>query len=154
MTKGLRLKGGITANFQRLRKQACDFIEKEALPQVFSREFCEIAKSSFLTEHLRWLLLTAVNDYMSKRIWYIFDNTKRYKKKNEKYSEKFLLIQSIPQSLPVISSEKKIQIFPVTIVQVNAFFFTSTLVKNMLFKKLLKIDYYWLFKIVRTATSF
>ena len=66
----------------------------------------------------------------------------------------FLLMQSIPQNLSIISSEKKIQIFPVTIVQVNVFFFPSTLVKNMLFKKLLKIDYYWLFKIVGKANSF
>ena len=33
--------------------QACNFIEKEALAQVFSCEFYEISKSTFFTEHLR-----------------------------------------------------------------------------------------------------
>ena len=35
----------------------CNFIRKETLVQVFSREFCEISKNTFLTELLRWLLL-------------------------------------------------------------------------------------------------
>ena len=29
-----------------------DFIKKETLAQVFSREFCEIPKKTFFTEHL------------------------------------------------------------------------------------------------------
>ena len=33
--------------------EACNFIKKETLTQVFSYEFCEIFKSTFLTEHLR-----------------------------------------------------------------------------------------------------
>ena len=32
--------------------QACNFIKKEALAQVFSCEFCEISKNTFFTEHL------------------------------------------------------------------------------------------------------
>ena len=35
------------------RPQACNFIRKEALAQVFSCEFCEICKSIFFTEDLR-----------------------------------------------------------------------------------------------------
>ena len=31
----------------------CSFIKKETLAQVFSREFCEISKNTFFTEHLR-----------------------------------------------------------------------------------------------------
>ena len=31
-----------------LRPQACNFIKKEALAQVFSSEFCEISKNTFL----------------------------------------------------------------------------------------------------------
>ena len=38
--------------------QACNFIKRETLAQVFSCEFYEIFKNTFLTEHLRWLLLT------------------------------------------------------------------------------------------------
>ena len=32
-------------------------IKKETLVQVFSCEFCEISKNTFLTQHLRWLVL-------------------------------------------------------------------------------------------------
>ena len=32
--------------------QACNFIKKETLAQVFSCEFCEISKNNFFTEHL------------------------------------------------------------------------------------------------------
>ena len=39
---------------------ACNFIKKETLAQVFSCEFCEIFKSTFFIEHLRWLLLNNV----------------------------------------------------------------------------------------------
>ena len=33
------------------------FFKKETLAQVFYSEFCEISKSTFFTEHFRWLLL-------------------------------------------------------------------------------------------------
>ena len=33
--------------------QACNFIKKEILAQVFSCEFCEMFKNTFFTEHLR-----------------------------------------------------------------------------------------------------
>ena len=36
--------------------QACNFIKKEALAQMFSCEFCEISKCTFFTEHI-WTLL-------------------------------------------------------------------------------------------------
>ena len=38
--------------------QACNFIKKEALAQVFSCEFCEISKNTFFTEHL-WAIAAA-----------------------------------------------------------------------------------------------
>ena len=34
------------------RPQACNFIKKETLAQVFSCEFCEISNNTFFTEHL------------------------------------------------------------------------------------------------------
>ena len=37
--------------------EACNFIKKESLAQVFSCEFCEISKNTFFIEHLWWLLL-------------------------------------------------------------------------------------------------
>ena len=33
--------------------EACNFIKKEALAEVFSCEFCEISKNTFSTERLR-----------------------------------------------------------------------------------------------------
>ena len=36
-----------------LRPEACNFIRKETLGQVFSCEFCEISKNTFSIEHLR-----------------------------------------------------------------------------------------------------
>ena len=41
----------------KLHGSACSFIKKETLAQAFSCEFCEIFKSIFLIEHLRWRLL-------------------------------------------------------------------------------------------------
>ena len=35
-----------------LRTEACNFIKKETLAQVFSCEFCEISTNTFFTEHL------------------------------------------------------------------------------------------------------
>ena len=35
-----------------LRPQACNFIKKEALAQVFSCEFCKIVQNTFFTEHI------------------------------------------------------------------------------------------------------
>ena len=34
------------------RPEACNFIKKETLAQVFSCEFCDIFKKTFFTEHL------------------------------------------------------------------------------------------------------
>ena len=62
-------KEGVLRNFAKLtEKHLCQslFFNKvaglrpgtvEALAQVFPCEFCEVSKSTFSTEHLRWLLL-------------------------------------------------------------------------------------------------
>ena len=36
----------------KLQVEACNFIRKETLTQVFSCKFCEIFKNTFCTEHL------------------------------------------------------------------------------------------------------
>ena len=38
--------------FHKDRSRACNVIKKKTLAQVFSREFCEISKSTFSTEEL------------------------------------------------------------------------------------------------------
>ena len=44
-------------NSQENTCEACTFLKREALAQVFSCEFCEISKNTFFIEHLCWLLL-------------------------------------------------------------------------------------------------
>ena len=39
-------------SFNKVARQACNFINKESLAQVFSCEFCEIFKNTFFKEHL------------------------------------------------------------------------------------------------------
>ena len=46
--------------------EACNFIKKKTLAQVFSCEFCEISKNAFLTENL-WT--TASEDKFGETIW-------------------------------------------------------------------------------------
>ena len=38
--------------FSKVAGEACNFIKKETLAQVFSCEFCEISKNTYFTEHL------------------------------------------------------------------------------------------------------
>ena len=45
-------------------------LKKETLVQVFPWEFCKILSITFLTEHLRWLLLNIVTK--KKRKWWLF----------------------------------------------------------------------------------
>ena len=44
-----------------LRPEACNFIKKETLANVFSCEFCEITKNTFFTEHL-WTAASLITD--------------------------------------------------------------------------------------------
>ena len=39
--------------FDKVAGSACNFIRKEILTRVFSYEFCQISKSTFLTEHFQ-----------------------------------------------------------------------------------------------------
>ena len=52
-----------------VRPEACNFIKKETLAQLFSCEFCEISKNTIFTEHLWWLLLNSL-----KLVWIIRPN--------------------------------------------------------------------------------
>ena len=42
--------------------EACNFIKKETLTQVFSRKCCEISKNTFFTEHLWETASVVVNE--------------------------------------------------------------------------------------------
>ena len=48
--------------------QACNFIKKETLAQVFSCEFCKISKNTFLAEHL-WATASS-NLSLTKNSWH------------------------------------------------------------------------------------
>ena len=50
----------------KLQAEAYNFIKKEALAQVFSCEFFIIFKTPFLTEHLHWMLLEILRDYIER----------------------------------------------------------------------------------------
>ena len=53
----------ISQKFTGLRPQACNFIKKETLAQVFfSVNFVKFLRTPFLTEHLWWLLLHVRNE--------------------------------------------------------------------------------------------
>ena len=45
--------------------QASDFIKKETLAQFFSVNFAKLLRTSYFTEHLRWLLLNNVYENSS-----------------------------------------------------------------------------------------
>ena len=47
-----------------LRPEACNFIKKEALAQVFFCEFCEISKNTYLTEHV-WATTSEMLELMN-----------------------------------------------------------------------------------------
>ena len=47
-----------------------ELYKKEAMAQVFSCEFCDILRSPFLTEHLRWLLLIFAVEFVEFLICY------------------------------------------------------------------------------------
>ena len=47
--------------------QACNFIKKETLAQVFSCEFCEISKNIFFAEHI-WTTASNKVNHIHKTI--------------------------------------------------------------------------------------
>ena len=50
------------------RPEACNFIQEEALVQVFSYEFCKIFKNIFLTKHL-WTIASVLFFCRNKEEW-------------------------------------------------------------------------------------
>ena len=68
-------KKGVLKNFVKLtgkklsRPKACNVIKKETPSQVFSCKFCEIFKTTFFIDHLRWLLLPILKPLDSQRHW-------------------------------------------------------------------------------------
>ena len=58
--------------------QACNFIKKETLAQVFSYEFCEISNNIFFTEHL-WET-TAKTGKTFSNFWHLGQNDLDFKK--------------------------------------------------------------------------
>ena len=53
-----------------IKLQACNFIKKETLAQVFSCEFYEISKNTFFTEHLwtTWNEWIIQNNYWQSKV--------------------------------------------------------------------------------------
>ena len=53
--------------FNKVADEACNFIKKETLAQVFSCEFCEIFENIFFTEHLRTTAPGCKTNYSSEK---------------------------------------------------------------------------------------
>ena len=68
--------------FKKLQAEACNFIEKETLAQVFFCEFCEISKNTFFTEHL-WLTASGIGrkTYLPGSVPSVFEFKPEEKKK-------------------------------------------------------------------------
>ena len=67
------------------KKVLTQLIEKETLAQLFSFEFCEISKNTFVTEHLRTTALyisSSRNKVADKESRKLRDNLERSLKKN------------------------------------------------------------------------
>ena len=54
------------------RPEACNFIKRETLAQVFSCEFCEIFKNTFFTGHLR-TTVSASEVFEKEYLFVLFD---------------------------------------------------------------------------------
>ena len=65
----------------KLQPEACNFIKKETLAQVFSCEFCEIFKNTIFIEHLWWLLLNLAPHEKSRAKYNLFRECGWYKAK-------------------------------------------------------------------------
>ena len=61
------------------KSTASNLIKKETLAQVFSCDFCEISKNTFVTEHLRWLLLIKQSRWqLIRQLFYKVSFTRYY----------------------------------------------------------------------------
>ena len=58
----------------KLQAEACNFIKKETLAQVFSCEFCKISKNIFFTEHL-WTTVSVTPEKETECKGWKFKNT-------------------------------------------------------------------------------
>ena len=54
----------------KLQAEACNFLKKETLAQVFSCEFCEIFKNTLFTEHL-WVTVSEIMLILSEQEDYL-----------------------------------------------------------------------------------
>ena len=82
----LTRKHGARVSFLIKLQGACNFIKKRLWHRFFSCEFCEISKNTFLTEHLRWLLLLL--HFLSSLLCFLFIQEKRSNLHKMKNSQK------------------------------------------------------------------
>ena len=81
-TRGALWKEDVLKNFAKFtgkhllqRPEACNFIKKETLTQVFSCEFCEISKNTFLQNTSeRLLLIIGVQEWAPTFLLYVTDD--------------------------------------------------------------------------------
>ena len=90
-----------------LRPQACNFIKRETLAQVFSFKFREISKNTFFKEHLLWLLL--VLEISNKRLFTTNVSIKSISTQSNNRKTKMTIInEMVPLNSPSIIVSYKI----------------------------------------------
>ena len=76
-----------------LRTEACNFIKKETLAQVFSDEFCEISMNTLFKEHV-WKTTSACHIFPERyrlRLKITFEKSVQHCTKNKAFHYQFLL---------------------------------------------------------------
>ena len=58
--------------FKKVAGQACNFIKKDSLAQVFSCDFCEISKNTFFTKHIQTTASKVINRKFNTHIIYCY----------------------------------------------------------------------------------
>ena len=62
----------------KLQAEACNFIKKETLAQMFSREFCENSEDTFFTEHLRATVSAYTQKEIQKLFWKVLQSCSKH----------------------------------------------------------------------------
>ena len=81
----------------KLQAEACNFIKKETLAQVFSCKFCESFKNTSFAEHLR--PTTSENVSLIQRMHHELQNVKSLKHKGVSVNKRCLCDEQIAQGI-------------------------------------------------------
>ena len=105
--------------------QACNFIKKVSLAQVFSCEFCGIFKNTFFTEHIRTILSILKFEFVSSdQVLNYINDIDRNKSSGGDIPAKIIKMVKDQRAVPIINCIKII-IFHQALFRMNLKFLTS-----------------------------